>query len=210
MESKKTYIIPIIFFVVLILTVVAYLFIANMNQSNLDAQRAKMAAIKNKIAMKEQGIIEKQKTSQEDAFGVSQKRIKKDHEMMEEFFKHVLSWKTYDEYVKIRNELKETYGFTEESQFLQAFMPPVHNEQLNGKNYNPIDMEGLNIEFKQMTDYPISYEADRYTYFAQVDMQSSYMDNGHKVGKGISTAAVQYVTNGDGHITDIYAYGLVK
>ena len=84
------------------------------------------------------------------ATGVDAERVTKDDEVVKNLMKKVFTWKTYKEYIDVRNDLMKTYSLSEDSEFMKTFMPSIENEVINGENYNQIDVNGYNITFNNV------------------------------------------------------------
>lgn len=130
------------------------------------------------------------------ANGIDADRVETDDRVAEELMETVFTWKSYDEYNEIRNTLMNKYQLSNDSSFMQTFMPEIYNEVLDGKNYNRIDVGGYNISFNDMTSYVVSIDENTkvYEYFTIVDVTSK-SENG---GSSDYSLALQYkVTDGE-------------
>lgn len=130
------------------------------------------------------------------ANGIDADRVETDDRVAEELMETVFTWKSYDEYNEIRNTLMNKYQLSNDSSFMQTFMPEIYNEVLDGKNYNRIDVGGYNISFNGMTSYVVSIDENTnvYEYFTIVDVTSK-SENG---GSSDYSLALQYkVTDGE-------------
>ena len=130
------------------------------------------------------------------ANGIDVNRVENDDKVAEELMETVFTWKSYDEYNEIRNTLMNKYQLSNDSSFMQTFMPEIYNEVLDGKNYNRIDVGGYNISFNGMTSYVVSIDENTkvYEYFTIVDVTSK-SENG---GSSDYSLALQYkVTDGE-------------
>ena len=130
------------------------------------------------------------------ANGIDVNRVENDDKVAEELMETVFTWKSYDEYNEIRNTLMNKYQLSNDSSFMQTFMPEIYNEVLDGKNYNRIDVGGYNISFNNMTSYVVSIDEKTkiYEYFTIVDVTSK-SENG---GSSDYSLALQYkVTDGE-------------
>lgn len=128
--------------------------------------------------------------------GIDVNRVENDDKVAEELMETVFTWKSYDEYNEIRNTLMNKYQLSNDSSFMQTFMPEIYNEVLDGKNYNRIDVGGYNISFNDMTSYVVSIDENTkvYEYFTIVDVTSK-SENG---GSSDYSLALQYkVTDGE-------------
>lgn len=181
---------------VLILTIGAVSTV-NLSQSRaLLAQQDEKIELQNRIdqlSVENNTEITKVKAQ---ANGIDADRVETDDRVAEELMETVFTWKSYDEYNEIRNTLMNKYQLSNDSSFMQTFMPEIYNEVLDGKNYNRIDVGGYNISFNDMTSYVVSIDENTkvYEYFTIVDVTSK-SENG---GSSDYSLALQYkVTDGE-------------
>ena len=181
---------------VLVLTIGAVSTV-NLSQSrSLLAQQDEKVELQNRIdqlSVENNTQITKVKAQ---ANGIDVNRVENDDKVAEELMETVFTWKSYDEYNEIRNTLMNKYQLSNDSSFMQTFMPEIYNEVLDGKNYNRIDVGGYNISFNDMTSYVVSIDENTkvYEYFTIVDVTSK-SENGGSIDYSL---ALQYkVTDGE-------------
>ena len=181
---------------VLVLTIGAVSTV-NLSQSrSLLAQQDEKVELQNRIdqlSVENNTQITKVKAQ---ANGIDVNRVENDDRVAEELMETVFTWKSYDEYNEIRDTLMNKYQLSNDSSFMQTFMPEIYNEVLDGKNYNRIDVGGYNISFNGMTSYVVSIDENTkvYEYFTIVDVTSK-SENG---GSSDYSLALQYkVTDGE-------------
>ena len=181
---------------VLVLTIGAVSTV-NLSQSRaLLAQQDEKVELQNRIdqlSVENNTQITKVKAQ---ANGIDVNRVENDDKVAEELMETVFTWKSYDEYNEIRNTLMNKYQLSNDSSFMQTFMPEIYNEVLDGKNYNRIDVGGYNISFNDMTSYVVSIDENTkvYEYFTIVDVTSK-SENGGSIDYSL---ALQYkVTDGE-------------
>lgn len=138
------------------------------------------------------------------ANGIDVNRVENDDKVAEELMEMVFTWKSYDEYNEIRNTLMNKYQLSNDSSFMQTFMPEIYNEVLDGKNYNRIDVGGYNISFNNMTSYVVSIDEKTkvYEYFTIVDVTSK-SENGGSIDYSL---ALQYKVTDSGQIMNLNGY----
>ena len=138
------------------------------------------------------------------ANGIDADRVETDDRVAEELMETVFTWKSYDEYNEIRNTLMNKYQLSNDSSFMQTFMPEIYNEVLDGKNYNRIDVGGYNISFNGMTSYVVSIDENTkvYEYFTIVDVTSK-SENG---GSSDYSLALQYKVTDSEQIMNLTGY----
>lgn len=186
---------------VLVLTIGAVSTI-NLSQSNaLLAQQNEKIELQNKIdqlSVENNTVITKVKAQ---ANGIDADRVEKDDKVAKELLEKVFTWKSYKEYNDVRNELMKTYQLSADSSFMSVFMPEIFNENLNGKDYNRIDMNGYNISFNKMTTYVVSVNEGTkvYEYFVIVDVTSTSENE----GKSDYSLALQYRMTDNQQIMDL-------
>ena len=189
---------------VLVLTIGAVSTV-NLSQSRaLLAQQDEKVELQNRIdqlSVENNTQITKVKAQ---ANGIDVNRVENDDRVAEELMETVFTWKSYDEYNEIRNTLMNKYQLSNDSSFMQTFMPEIYNEVLDGKNYNRIDVGGYNISFNDMTSYVVSIDENTkvYEYFTIVDVTSK-SENG---GSSDYSLALQYKVTDSGQIMNLNGY----
>ena len=189
---------------VLVLTIGAVSTV-NLSQSrSLLAQEDEKVELQNRIAqlsVENNTQITKVKAQ---ANGIDVNRVENDDKVAEELMEMVFTWKSYDEYNEIRNTLMNKYQLSNDSSFMQTFMPEIYNEVLDGKNYNRIDVGGYNISFNNMTSYVVSIDEKTkvYEYFTIVDVTSK-SENGGSIDYSL---ALQYKVTDSEQIMNLNGY----
>ena len=189
---------------VLVLTIGAVSTV-NLSQSRaLLAQQDEKVELQNRIdqlSVENNTQITKVKAQ---ANGIDVNRVENDDKVAEELMETVFTWKSYDEYNEIRNTLMNKYQLSNDSSFMQTFMPEIYNEVLDGKNYNRIDVGGYNISFNDMTSYVVSIDENTkvYEYFTIVDVTSK-SENG---GSSDYSLALQYKVTDSEQIMNLNGY----
>ena len=177
----------------------------NLSQSrSLLAQQDEKVELQNRIdqlSVENNTQITKVKAQ---ANGIDVNRVENDDKVAEELMETVFTWKSYDEYNEIRNTLMNKYQLSNDSSFMQTFMPEIYNEVLDGKNYNRIDVGGYNISFNNMTSYVVSIDEKTkvYEYFTIVDVTSK-SENGGSIDYSL---ALQYKVTDSGQIMNLNGY----
>ena len=189
---------------VLVLTIGAVSTV-NLSQSRaLLAQQDEKVELQNRIdqlSVENNTQITKVKAQ---ANGIDVNRVENDDKVAEELMEMVFTWKSYDEYNEIRNTLMNKYQLSNDSSFMQTFMPEIYNEVLDGKNYNRIDVGGYNISFNNMTSYVVSIDENTkvYEYFTIVDVTSK-SENGGSIDYSL---ALQYKVTDSEQIMNLNGY----
>lgn len=177
----------------------------NLSQSrSLLAQQDEKVELQNRIdqlSVENNTQITKVKAQ---ANGIDVNRVENDDKVAKELMETVFTWKSYDEYNEIRNTLMNKYQLSNDSSFMQTFMPEIYNEVLDGKNYNRIDVGGYNISFNNMTSYVVSIDEKTkvYEYFTIVDVTSK-SENGGSIDYSL---ALQYKVTDSGQIMNLNGY----
>ena len=189
---------------VLVLTIGAVSTV-NLSQSrSLLAQEDEKVELQNRIdqlSVENNTQITKVKAQ---ANGIDVNRVENDDKVAEELMQTVFTWKSYDEYNEVRNTLMNKYQLSNDSSFMQTFMPEIYNEVLDGKNYNRIDVGGYNISFNNMTSYVVSIDEKTkvYEYFTIVDVTSK-SENGGSIDYSL---ALQYKVTDSEQIMNLNGY----
>lgn len=199
--------IPVILCVLFLMgTIIGYALVTSSQNAKLDEQQAEIALLENQIAMLANTYENTQTEILQTTTGLNLGRVAQDDAVLSEFFKTVFTWDTYNEYMDARDAIMHRYGLTEDSQFMSVFMPEVVNRELNGKNYNRIDVDDLNMNYEDFTSYVVRIMADEYSYFTVVDISSTWKNG----GESIVRTAITYTVNANGELSNINAVPLVK
>ena len=133
--------------------------------------------------------------------GIDLERVANDKAKIEGFLKKIFTWSSYDEYMKMRESLKSEDNIKEDSTLLTSFLPTFPDRvDGNGKHYNEIDTNKLQISYDKLVLYPVSVGAS-YKYIAEVDMISTSQTG----GQGTAHAFMEISIGADGNISDITA-----
>ena len=133
--------------------------------------------------------------------GIDLERVANDKAKIEGFLKKIFTWSSYDEYMKMRESLKSEYNIKEDSTLLTSFLPTFPDRvDGNGKHYNEIDTNKLQISYDKLVLYPVSVGAS-YKYIAEVDMTSTSQTG----GQGTAHAFMEISIGADGNSSDITA-----
>jgi hypothetical protein len=207
MNDKLKRVLPSgISFVVIMLSILVTSSIQLYQSNHLAEQQRQIVDLKNridKISVENNTVVSKVKSQ---ATGVDSERVKKDDEAVNNLMKKVFTWKTYKEYIDVRNDLMKTYSLSEDSEFMKTFMPNIENEVINGENYNQIDVNGYNITFNNVKSYVVSIDESSkvYEYFAIVNVTSK-SNNGGSVDYDL---ALSYKMTSSQQIMNLIGYTL--
>ena len=170
-------------------------------QSEYNDVSVALSGVKNEIATLG---TSKEKTVYDavgEGTGIDLERLDRDKTKINEFLKKIFTWSSYDEYMKMRESLKSEYGLKEDSSLLTNFLPTFPDRvDGNGKHYNEIDTNKLQITYDKLVLYPVSIGTS-YKYLAEVDVTSK-SETG---GQGTAHAFMEITVTADGNISDITA-----
>lgn len=199
----KSYMMTIVSVVILIMTIVVASSIIGSQNDSLASMSAGIADLQSQIRLKSQTVSNAEAQAVQAVTGLDRNRVTKDDEAMAEFFNHIFTWSSYEDYMTIREELKQDYGLTEGSTFLSQFMPEiVDTVDSTGKHFNRIDVFGLNMTFENMETYCTYIKGGDYSYAAFVKI--SCADKSGNVG--YNTFMTTYTTDIDGNILNMEAF----
>ena len=147
-------------------------------QSDYNSVSVELSGVKNELATLG---TSKEKTTYDAVSvgtGIDLERVANDKAKIEGFLKKIFTWSSYDEYMKMRESLKSEYNIKEDSTLLTSFLPTFPDRvDGNGKHYNEIDTNKLQITYDKLVLYPVSVGAS-YKYIAEVDMTSTSQTGG--------------------------------
>ncbi|MDO4773314.1 MAG: hypothetical protein Q4A72_07140 [Bacillota bacterium] len=195
MKQLKKYIPALIFLSFLAGSVFASSRIEARHNEDLLAQSAMISKLQ--AELKEKGGEEAAETKKEEPpqdSGLNLDRVSQDREVSETFFKSILTWKTYEEYSRIREMLMENYAISEQDPMMAEFMPKVDESMFRGEN----------LEYKAQDTYVTDIAASNYTYFSIVTVSSRGKSGGTADGK----IGFLYSIDKDGRISNLSAHTL--
>jgi hypothetical protein len=170
-------------------------------QNDYNSVSVELSGVKNELATL--GTIREKTTYDAVSVGtgIDLERVANDKAKIEGFLKKIFTWSSYDEYMKMRESLKSEYNIKEDSTLLTSFLPTFPDRvDGNGKHYNEIDTNKLQITYDKLVLYPVSVGAS-YKYIAEVDMTSTSQTG----GQGTAHAFMEISIGADGNISDITA-----
>ena len=170
-------------------------------QSDYNSVSVELSGVKNELATLG---TNKEKTTYEavgEGTGIDLERVAQDKAKIEGFLRKIFTWSSYDEYMKMRETLKSEYNVKDDSSLLTTFLPTFPDRvDGNGKHYNEIDTNKLQITFDKLILYPVSIGTS-YKYIAEVDMTSTSQTG----GQGTAHAFMEITIGANGNISDITA-----
>ena len=176
-------------------------FYSNYNNKKIGKKNIEVSTLQNKVNATKQSDSLKVQAIISNENGLSQERLTKDKEILEKFMSDVFDWSSYKQYEEKRAKIMAQYNLKEDSTFMKVFMPKVVNENMNGKDYNRIDINGYNLKYQDMKVHVTKINTTEYSYFVEVNVVAKSENEGTAVGRTIFEATI----NADGNIKDIKA-----
>ena len=176
-------------------------FYGNYNNKKIARKNVEVSSLQNKVNATKQSDSLKVQAIISNENGLSQDRLNKDKDILEKFMSDVFDWSSYKQYEEKRAKIMAQYNLKEDSTFMKVFMPKVVNENMNGKDYNRIDINGYNLKYQDMKVHVTKINTTEYSYFVEVNVVAKSENEGTAVGRTIFEATV----NADGNIKDIKA-----
>lgn len=199
-EKKKLITSGAIVIVCIIICVLFYGSSIGHLKATITDQTNQIADLKNELDIKSNQQTSTQIKLEQDATGLQLDRVSSDDKMMKDFLTKCLTWNSGEEYDKMRADLFQTYGISEDSSFAKTFLPK--NIKTEDGKYNYIDTHNANSKFEEMSSYVSHITPDSYSYFTYVTWTSAD-GNGNE---GSSTCAFTYDITTDGKLENLNAY----
>lgn len=196
--------IPIAISITLV-AIVGCVYITNVNSWNtsLMDQKFKIEEYENAINVQKQSIQNKQEETINSVSGIDFKRVEEDDKKAETFLSTIMTWDNYKDYENIRKKMINDYQIPEDSSFMQVFLPKIPNKKnKDGKNYNKIDNNGLNITYDSMKSYVTKITESTYSYFSVVKWSTADSDG----NEAESSAVFSYDIDANGGISNLEGY----
>lgn len=205
--SVKTFIAKNAIFVVslglLIGSSVNYLNISANSEERIGAANSKLEKALTDVNKMSARKEMNRKAVAKDAYGLDLDRKATDDKIFQKFISSATTWKSGKDYVAARKELMRKYKLTEESSFMNVFMPKkgVYREDDDGKLYFTGDF--ANSKFVSLSSSVIGISPNEYNYFAIVTTSTNLKGVGSHSSEGKSV--VTYTVDKDGNISNIEA-----
>lgn len=196
--------VPIIASIALVAIVGCFYFF-NVNQwdTSLINQKNLIEEYENAISVQQQSIQDQQEGAIESVSGIDFSKVEKDNKTAETFLKSIMTWSSYEEYEAIRQKMINDYDLPKDGSFMTVFLPEITNKtSKDGKNYNKINNNGLNVTYESMDSYVTKITSDTYSYFAVVTWSSSDNDGNEASSKAVFT----YNIDGNNGIAELEGY----
>ena len=176
------------------ITSITTLTIVQQHDSALSQVQTELNNTKEQIRVLSEQAKQAEADRQSVASIVDLDRLANDKAIMEALFKKMFTWKSYDEYMQARKSVMADLKIPEDanSSFINTLLPALKDKvDGNGKHYNLIDTDGLNLQFELLTVYPVlvPYEKDRPAEYIGEVILSSETKTG---GKGEARALVRF------------------
>ena len=180
-KNIKTYIPSIIGLTLVVVSFGVMSGVLSSRTNNLSQLESNKIQLQNKIdqmSVQNKTLVTKVKSQ---ATGLKSDKVEADNKAVNDLMTYVFNWKSYDEYTKIREDLMTKYYLKSDSSFMTVFMPELFNEEIDGKKYNRIDVNGYNIKYNNIKTYVTSSDSsDVYSYFSVVSVTTQSKNEGSK------------------------------
>ncbi len=186
----KKYLVYIISGILVLIMTVTMVFLLHSNASAIAQKEAEISSLQNKLSAAQQAESLKTQTLVANENGLSVDKVNHDKAVLEAFLKDVFTWSSYKEYEATRQKIMTTYNIAENSDFMKIFMPKVVNRELNGKDYNRIDLNKYNLTYQNMKPYITKISPNEYSYFVEVSIVSSAENEGSATVNAVFEATV--------------------
>lgn len=204
-KNIKTYIPSIIGLTLVVVSFGVMSGVLSSRTNNLSQLESNKIQLQNKIdqmSVQNKTLVTKVKSQ---ATGLKSDKVEADNKAVNDLMTYVFNWQSYDEYTKIREDLMTKYYLKSDSSFMTVFMPELFNEEIDGKKYNRIDVNGYNIKYNNIKTYVTSSDSsDVYSYFSVVSVTTQSKNEGSKD----FSLALEYKMTKDSKIYDLIGYTL--
>ena len=186
----KKYLVYIISGILVLIMTITVVFLLHGNASAIAQKESEISSLQNKLSAAQQAESLKTQTLVANENGLSVDKVNHDKAVLEAFLKDVFTWSSYKEYEATRQKIMTTYNIAENSDFMKIFMPKVVNRELNGKDYNRIDLNKYNLTYQNMKPYITKISPNEYSYFVEVSIVSSAENEGSATVNAVFEATV--------------------
>lgn len=183
--------------------------VSDTREEALSEQRGQIITLTKELELAESSVqAEHNEQVAEATAGMQTEHKLADDEVMIELMRTALTWNGLSEYLSLRDQVMENYGFAEDSQFMTVFMPGEESGAArtapSGKTYSSFDTE-MSSSFDSLRSYVTGVNSDVYSYFTVVQMRV-------KSSSGSTSSAGQVVMTYeviDGVPANVNAYTVV-
>ncbi|WP_137811116.1 hypothetical protein [Gordonia sp. GAMMA] len=161
--------------VVFVMTYLVLGGISSDRDADLASQRSEILSLKGELTMNEDQVHSARGEAVEEATGgMDLDHKESDDKAITALMRTALTWNGLSEYLDQRDEIMKTYGFAEDSQFMQVFMPGekegMQRTAPSGKTYTAFDKD-MTSEFVSLNSSVTGVAGDVYSYFSVVEMR---------------------------------------
>lgn len=178
-DSKLYKYMPLIISVI----VVVVLFIGNAvvsatyYNSELKALDTKKLKLQTQLEQQNANTLQFDTSVANDVLGLDAGRVKSDDAAAEKFFKLAFTWKSYNDYVTVRNDIVDKYGLSLDSDFMKVLFPDVVVKDEAGNEYNVLDTSSVNMSYDSMKSHVVGVKDGVYSYFTEVSVTAKAYDS---------------------------------
>lgn len=149
--------------------------ISSDREADLSSQQSEILSLKGQLSMSQDQLRSEQGAAVEEATGGMEIDHKdEDDQTITALMKTALTWNGLSDYLDRREQVMKKYGFAEDSQFMQVFMPGeqagVRRTAPSGKTYEAFDKD-MKSEFVSLNSSVTNAAGDVYSYFSIVEMR---------------------------------------
>lgn len=195
--------IPAIFAGILLLAAIGYSLVSESGYvSQLSDQQDQILELNSQISIKEAAVSSKQTQAIENSAGLSTSRVQADIAVLTDFFETVFSWENAEEYNVARSEAMETYGLTEDDEFMRTFLVPDVTAETDEGRMSNIDTQGLNSRWESNHVVCTGFSGNTYQYMVEV----TYTSHDGAGNEATGYAMVTCSTDAEQHISNLKGY----
>lgn len=191
-------------FIFLIISGVITLSMVIMANHRLSNSQAELINMRSKADTSMLSKTEQSQKIAKEISGLSHERVKKDRDIAKKFFERYLTWDSWKSYETNRQEILKDRRV--DKTFIDVVAPEVKSVVKDGKDFNDIDNQGLNMGFTGIKVSVTGIRGTTYSYLSEVSVHSKSRTGRKATGKIVST----YEVNGSGEINKVKAFTVAE
>ena len=216
--------IPLVVFVIVCVCLCLYFNgMQSSMEANLSQKQSELKSLESKVSLAQATTQTKSEQVIANTTGIDQSMVEKNNAAAQQLFKLAFTWDSYDAYVKVRDNVKNQYGFSDDSEFMQKVLPVVEqyttyryegpkvvgddvdtSEYMKSEVTDDITLNGLNMSYSTMNSCVSNVTTDGYEYLTRVTVSST-----SKVGATVTRAfTLGYVVDSNEKLQDIKVYSV--
>lgn len=182
----------------------SYGIVASAEGADEDRRAGQLQDLEQEYLQRQEQMREESQRAYDEILGTDYTRVSSDEELIRGLLTTALNWDSQSSYDAAREQVMADYEISEDSHFLQTFLPPAEpNTDSRGNEYSYINAAGLNSRLGDFNVEVLSVVQTDYRYLVSVSSESLSDDD---MQAASNTSVVLMTIDGEGVISDVSGY----